>query len=200
MELPGPRLYIPDIMVFERGSADADLLRSPMPPPLLVAEVSSLSTRDLDRGIKADDYGEGGAQWYWIVDLARRVVIVHRNVVAQPDSARLVEVQRIVEPAPTAGPFRLVRGHRRPGGALSTTAWAPPPVPQPCRTAYTYGLWSSCPSPTSARQHLGRGSRPRCRRPSTSSRVRGRWPTFVKPKPRRLGASASPARKWPTQT
>ena len=47
----GPELdYEPDIMVTDRSSPDDDVLRHP--PPLLVVEISSPSTRDVDFGKK----------------------------------------------------------------------------------------------------------------------------------------------------
>jgi Uma2 family endonuclease len=62
-------LYVPDLAVVARAA-----LRRPPdntaldPPPLLVVEVSSRSTRRTDRGEKADAYFRGGAQSYWLVD------------------------------------------------------------------------------------------------------------------------------------
>src|SRR5687768_9607885 len=66
----GPELdYEPDIMVTDRSSPDDDVLRHP--PPLLVVEISSPSTRDVDAGPKLRGYAAGRAGWYWIIDLQR---------------------------------------------------------------------------------------------------------------------------------
>jgi Uma2 family endonuclease len=95
----GPELdFEPDIMVTDRSSPDDDVLRHP--PPLLVVEISSPSTRDIDFGRKRQSYAAGGASWYWIVDLLRHETIVYENV-----DGSFVEVQRITTPTVTAGPF-----------------------------------------------------------------------------------------------
>lgn len=90
--------FEPDIMVTDRSSPDDDVLRHP--PPLLVVEISSPSTRDVDFGKKRRAYSAGGASWYWIVDLRRHETVVFDNV----DSA-FVEVQRITTPELAVGPF-----------------------------------------------------------------------------------------------
>jgi len=98
----GPELdFEPDIMVTDRSSPDDDVLRHP--PPLLVVEISSPSTRDIDFGKKRRAYAAGGAGWYWIVDLLRRESVVLENV----DGA-FAEVQRITTPTVAAGPFPVL--------------------------------------------------------------------------------------------
>jgi Uma2 family endonuclease len=95
----GPELdFEPDIMVTDRSSPDDDVLR--YPPPLLVVEISSPSTRDIDFGKKRRAYAAGGASWYWIVDLLRQETVVLENV-----DGTFVEVQRITASAVAAGPF-----------------------------------------------------------------------------------------------
>ena len=95
----GPELdFEPDIMVTDRSSPDDDVLREP--PPLLVVEISSPSTRDIDFGKKRRAYAAGGASWYWILDLLRREVVVLQNV-----DGTFVEVQRIGVSTIIAGPF-----------------------------------------------------------------------------------------------
>jgi Uma2 family endonuclease len=89
--------FEPDIMVTDRSSPDDDVLRHP--PPLLVVEISSPSTRDIDFGKKRRAYAAGGASWYWIVDLLRRQAVVFENV-----DGTFVEVQRITTPTVAAGP------------------------------------------------------------------------------------------------
>ena len=42
------------------------------PPPAVIMEVLSLSTRELDRGIKFQDYAAGGVREYWLVDTELR--------------------------------------------------------------------------------------------------------------------------------
>ena len=99
----GPELdFEPDIMVTDRSSPDDDVLRHP--PPMLVVEISSPSTRDVDFGRKRQAYAIGGAEWYWIVDLLRREAVVLENV-----EGDFVEVQRIrTTAAAAAGPFPIV--------------------------------------------------------------------------------------------
>jgi Uma2 family endonuclease len=97
----GPELdFEPDIMVTDRSSPDDDVLRHP--PPLLVVEISSPSTRDVDFGKKRLSYAAGGAGWYWIVDLLRQAVVVLENL-----DATFVERQHITTSAVTAGPFTV---------------------------------------------------------------------------------------------
>ena len=91
----------PDLMVAPINAAGDDVLHV---SPLLVVEIESPSTRDLDRGYKKDLYGSAGAKWYWIVDLEHSAVTVFRN-----DGGVMVEAQRIeAEAATTVGPFQVV--------------------------------------------------------------------------------------------
>lgn len=61
----GPRTILePDLMVTRIDAPSADLLTV---PPLLVVEITSPSTRDLDWGRKRELYEEAGAH-YWILD------------------------------------------------------------------------------------------------------------------------------------
>jgi len=100
-EVPGPRVFEPDLMIVARDAPDEDILR--LPPPMLIVEVSSPSTRDVDRGPKLAYYGAGGLSWYWIVELDDPVVTVFEG----RDGA-LVERQRIVSPELAVGPFPVV--------------------------------------------------------------------------------------------
>ncbi len=61
-------LMIPDLMVLARGWARVGELGID-PPPLLVVEVASPSTRHVDRTRKLADYRLGGARLYLLVDL-----------------------------------------------------------------------------------------------------------------------------------
>ncbi len=61
-------LCVPDLTVLAPGWQRVDDL-SADPPPLLVAEVASPSTRRADRGRKLADYRLGGAGIYVLVDL-----------------------------------------------------------------------------------------------------------------------------------
>jgi Uma2 family endonuclease len=95
----GPELdFEPDIMVTDRSSPDDDVLRDP--PPLLVVEIASPSTRDVDLGRKGKAYAAGGAAWYWIVDLLHGEAVVLQNV-----EGRFADVQRIITPTITLGPI-----------------------------------------------------------------------------------------------
>ncbi|HEX2047108.1 MAG TPA: Uma2 family endonuclease [Acidimicrobiales bacterium] len=61
-------LMVPDLTVLESGWRRVDDLHFD-PPPLLVVEISSPSSRRADRGRKLADYGLGGAAKYLLVDL-----------------------------------------------------------------------------------------------------------------------------------
>ena len=61
--------YIPDLCYWPADVAAAfEKKTSVFPPPALVVEVLSRSTRENDRGIKFEDYSAGGVGEYWIVD------------------------------------------------------------------------------------------------------------------------------------
>jgi len=98
----GPELdFEPDIMVTDRSSPDDDVLRHP--PPLLVVEISSPSTRDIDFGKKRRTYAAGGASWYWIADLIRGATVVSKNV-----DGSFVDVQSITTRTLASGPFPVL--------------------------------------------------------------------------------------------
>ena len=99
--IPPEGNYEPDIMVTDRSSPDDDVLR--LPPPLLVVEISSPSTRDVDWGKKRRSYAAGGAAWYWIVDIRTREAVILENA-----EAEFVEVQRIITPTVASGPFPVL--------------------------------------------------------------------------------------------
>lgn len=61
-------LMIPDLAVLEPGWTRVDDLHFD-PPPLLVVEIASPSSRRADRGRKLADYKLGGAGKYLLVDL-----------------------------------------------------------------------------------------------------------------------------------
>jgi Uma2 family endonuclease len=69
-KIPGGSGYvnIPDLAVVSPGSTRVGTLHID-PPPLLVVEVASPSTRAVDRGRKLADYRLGGAGLYLLVDL-----------------------------------------------------------------------------------------------------------------------------------
>ncbi len=70
--VPGGSGYTnqPDLVVLAAGTRRSGPgLLSFAPPPLLVVEVASPSTRAVDRTRKRADYLLGGAQAYWMVDL-----------------------------------------------------------------------------------------------------------------------------------
>src|SRR5262249_15301106 len=71
--------------------------------PLLVVEVGSPTTRDLDWERKMRAYAEAAVAWYWIVD--REAVTVFENV-----DGRFAERQRIAAGAATdtVGPVALL--------------------------------------------------------------------------------------------
>ena len=59
---------IPDLTVLAKRWQRVDELHFD-PPPLLVVEIASPSTRHVDRGRKLDDYRLGGTEKYLLVDL-----------------------------------------------------------------------------------------------------------------------------------
>ncbi len=61
-------LMIPDLMVLANAWQRVDELHFD-PPPLLVVEIASPSTRRVDRSRKLADYRLGGAERYLLVDL-----------------------------------------------------------------------------------------------------------------------------------
>ncbi len=61
-------LNVPDLIVVDPSWTRVDGLHFD-PPPLLVVEVASRSTRRVDRTRKMDDYRLGGAEVYVLVDL-----------------------------------------------------------------------------------------------------------------------------------
>jgi len=61
-------VMIPDLIVLAKGWQRVDELHFD-PPPLLVVEIASPSTRHVDRSRKLDDYRLGGAERYLLVDL-----------------------------------------------------------------------------------------------------------------------------------
>ena len=61
----GSHVVEPDLVV----APEADFTSDDLPvPPLLVIEILSPSTAQLDRGRKRDIYAEAGIPYYWIVD------------------------------------------------------------------------------------------------------------------------------------
>jgi Uma2 family endonuclease len=64
------RVNGPDLVVFAAGTVQAghDELHFD-PPPLLVVEMASPTTRRVDRGVKLSEYRLGGARYYLLVDL-----------------------------------------------------------------------------------------------------------------------------------
>ncbi|MEM0986233.1 MAG: Uma2 family endonuclease [Pseudomonadota bacterium] len=64
----------PDVYVFPAAIATADLKAEEV---CLVIEVADTTVRD-DLGVKAALYARYGVQEYWVVDIARRAILVHR--------------------------------------------------------------------------------------------------------------------------
>lgn len=60
-------LMVPDLAVLRSGWRRVDDLHFD-PPPLLVVEIASRSTRGVDRSRKLADYRLGGAEKYLLVD------------------------------------------------------------------------------------------------------------------------------------
>ncbi len=75
VELPRNRLRAPDLMVVERRPDDTWVTE----PPVLVVEVLSRATRAEDTIRKSEEYLEGGAGQYWMLDPERRTLDVLAN-------------------------------------------------------------------------------------------------------------------------
>jgi Uma2 family endonuclease len=73
----GSDLFIPDVMVIAATALDDAVVTAP--PPELVIEITSPSTRPDDWGRKLEAYAVGGAPWYWIVDLDTPEVTILEN-------------------------------------------------------------------------------------------------------------------------
>lgn len=93
--------FEPDIMLAAEDQADVEHYTTVV--PLLVVEVGSPTTRDLDKQLKFSAYAQAGVSWYWIVD--RDLITVYENV----DGA-FVERQVICggTPEQTTGPVGLL--------------------------------------------------------------------------------------------
>jgi Uma2 family endonuclease len=67
----------PDLLVFPPGAEPAARWID-MPPPVLVIEIASRSTRRCDAGIKREAYLRWGIPEYWQLDPERRRLTVSR--------------------------------------------------------------------------------------------------------------------------
>ena len=92
--------FEPDLMVAPDELPDESYVAV---APLLVVEVASPTTRDLDWDRKLRAYAQAGVAWYWIVE--REALTVFTN-----SDGQFVETQRIPagEEAETAGPFAVL--------------------------------------------------------------------------------------------
>lgn len=92
--------FEPDLMVAAVDQPDGANYSTAV--PLLVVEIASPTTRDLDLDLKRRAYAEAGVGWYWIVD--RAAITVLENV-----GGDFVERQRIGAGtmASTVGPVAL---------------------------------------------------------------------------------------------
>ena len=68
----------PDAIVLSRPSNEFRAENPGPPDLLLVAEVSAI-TQDLDLGAKAALYATAGIPEYWVLDLAAKRIVVHRD-------------------------------------------------------------------------------------------------------------------------
>lgn len=89
--------FEPDLMVAPEDLPDESYIAV---VPVLVVEIASPTTRDLDWDRKLRAYAQIGVAWYWILDRQALTIFGYRN-------GRFVEVQRIPAggAAVTAGPF-----------------------------------------------------------------------------------------------
>jgi Uma2 family endonuclease len=80
----------PDFMVLKPRDDDYTTAIPTAADVMLIIEVAD-SSLDSDRRVKAGLYAENGIPEYWIVNLAERVVEVHR----QPEDGKYPEIRRV---------------------------------------------------------------------------------------------------------
>ncbi len=68
--------------------------------PVLVVEVTSPATRGMDLGEKALEYREAGIPEYWVVDLEREEMVVHRMGSGEAEVVRMREGQLVSQGVP----------------------------------------------------------------------------------------------------
>jgi len=80
LRVPGEVGREPDIVVVSAAEAPRVLQQEDYVDtvPVLIVEVMSKSTRALDLVTKAQEYAALGAPEYWVVDLERKLAVVHR--------------------------------------------------------------------------------------------------------------------------
>ena len=96
----------PDVSVVA-GSPRDDRADHPS-RPALVLEVADTSVR-LDRGVKARVYARGGIPEYWIVNLAARVVEVHRDPRRRSDRHARYATVTLAPPGESIQPLAAAR-------------------------------------------------------------------------------------------
>jgi Uma2 family endonuclease len=69
----------PDLVIVLREQADIVGEQNATGAPAVVVEVLSPGTRRRDEGIKLELYERAGVREYWVIDPARRTVVVHRR-------------------------------------------------------------------------------------------------------------------------
>jgi Uma2 family endonuclease len=91
--------FEPDLMVAPEDLPDESYTSV---PPLLVVEIASPTTRDLDWDRKLRAYEQAGVEWYWILDRQALTVFANRG-------GTFVETQRIAagDGGDTVGPITL---------------------------------------------------------------------------------------------
>lgn len=97
----------PDVIVSRRSALE---FRTEDPGPsdlLLVAEVSA-TTQDYDLGAKAAAYAGGGIAEYWVVDLHKMRIVVHRNPVGDRYSS-IIAYAADEAVSPSAAPASSIR-------------------------------------------------------------------------------------------
>ena len=72
--------FEPDIVFFKKEISSAFTPDQKLfPPPQLIVEILSSSTKERDRGIKFREYGLAGVEEYWIVDVDANVLEQYAN-------------------------------------------------------------------------------------------------------------------------
>lgn len=105
--LPDQYRPMPDVVVLRPSETDYEDAHPTHADALVVVEVADSSERH-DRIVKTERYAEAGIPEYWLVDLTRDTITIHRN--------------------PAAGEYRDLQTYRG-GDECLSVALAGPPIP-----------------------------------------------------------------------
>ena len=92
----------PDVAVLAEPSLDFERRHPRADETILIVEVADTTAR-YDLTTKRDLYAHSGAPQYWVLDLARRALIVHRDLRADSAAYADIRVVQAHETVPFAG-------------------------------------------------------------------------------------------------